>query len=75
MTRSTQPQKTMQNSSQQFANVEGAFAIVTEVPTGTALLVDDIVDSRWTITYIGSLLRQAGCEPVIPLALADSSGS
>lgn len=72
--RTTQPQKTMQNSAQQFANVYGAFAVVEPVPPGPALLLDDVVDSRWTITYVGSLLREAGCEAVIPLALSDSGG-
>ena len=73
--RATQQQKTMQNSAQQFANVYGAFAVVEPVPPGPALLLDDVVDSRWTITYVGSLLREAGCEAVIPLALTDSGGS
>ena len=73
-TRPTQPQKTMQNSAQQFANVDGAFVTVSPVPPGTVLLVDDVVDSRWTVTCVGSLLRRAGCESVIPLALADSGG-
>ena len=71
-TRPTQPQKTMENSAQQLANLEGAFSVVAPLPAGPALLVDDLVDSRWTMTYVGSLLRQAGCEAVLPLALADS---
>jgi ATP-dependent DNA helicase RecQ len=70
-----EPQKGMQNSSQQLANIQGAFAVAAEIPAGPALLVDDIVDSRWTMTYIGSLLRQAGCSSVTPLALADNGGS
>jgi ATP-dependent DNA helicase RecQ len=40
---------------------------------GPVLLVDDIVDSRWTMTVVAALLRQAGCGPVYPLALADTS--
>ena len=71
-TRPTRPQKTMENSAQQLANVEGAFSVAASLPTGPALLVDDLVDSRWTLTYVGSLLRAAGCEAVLPLALADS---
>jgi len=74
-TRPTRPQKSMQNSAQQLANIQGAFTIAPEIPVGPALLVDDMVDSRWTMTYIGSLLRQAGCPSVMPLALADSGGS
>ena len=36
------------------------------------LLVDDIVDSGWTMTIIAALLRQAGSGPVWPLALASA---
>lgn len=74
-TRTTHPQKTMQNSAQQFANVNGAFAVAEPVSPGPVFLLDDIVDSRWTLTYVGSLLREAGCEAVVPIALADSGGS
>lgn len=73
--RHTEPQKTMQNSAQQLANLRGAFSVAGELPSGPALLIDDIVDSRWTMTYVGSLLRQAGCEAVVPLALAASGQS
>ena len=38
-----------------------------------ALLVDDVVDSRWTITVIAALLRQAGSGPVYPVALASTA--
>ena len=71
-TRPTQPQKAMQNSAQQLANVEGAFSVAMSLPAGAALLIDDLVDSRWTMTYVGSSLGHAGCEAVLPLALADS---
>lgn len=37
------------------------------------ILVDDVVDSKWTLTVCGYLLMQAGCEQVVPFALADSS--
>ncbi len=73
--RPTEPQKTMQNSAQQYANVNGAFTVVTPTPKGTVLLVDDVVDSGWTLTHVGSLLRDAGCTSVIPIALAYSGGS
>ena len=33
-------------------------------------LVDDLVDSRWTLTVAGSLLREEGSGPVFPFALA-----
>lgn len=73
--RATEPQKTMENSAQQLANIEGAFEVINEPPRTPCLLVDDIVDSRWTLTYVGDLLRRSGCEAVIPVALADSGQS
>ncbi len=72
--RPTQPQKVMENSAQQVTNLTGAFVVATPlVQAGAVLLVDDIVDSRWTLTVVGSLLLQAGSGPVFPLALADSA--
>jgi ATP-dependent DNA helicase RecQ len=34
------------------------------------LLVDDLVNSGWTMTVAARLLRQAGARAVLPLALA-----
>jgi ATP-dependent DNA helicase RecQ len=34
------------------------------------LLVDDLADSRWTLTVAGRELRRAGAESVLPFALA-----
>ncbi|AWB87782.1 RecQ family ATP-dependent DNA helicase [Mycetocola zhujimingii] len=34
------------------------------------LLVDDLTDSRWTITVAGRVLRQAGASAVLPFTLA-----
>ena len=69
-----QPQKSMQNSAQQLRNVWGAFEIRGELPDGPVLLVDDIVDSRWTMTVIAAALQAAGSGPVLPFALADAQG-
>lgn len=71
-TRETEPQKLMQNTAQQYHNIQEAFRVTRQVPAGPVLLVDDIVDSRWTLTVIGGLLRQAGSGPVHPFALADA---
>jgi ATP-dependent DNA helicase RecQ len=69
-----QPQKTMENSVQQARNLDGAFAIVeNQCPREAVLVIDDIADSRWTLTVVGALLRQAGCPAVFPLVLADAS--
>jgi ATP-dependent DNA helicase RecQ len=68
------PQKEMQNSFMQAANLDGAFEIDTaQLPEGPVFLIDDMVDSRWTFTVIAALLRQAGCPAVFPLALAMTS--
>ena len=40
------------------------------LPPGPVLLVDDLVDSRWTITVAARELRIASGSPVLPLALA-----
>jgi ATP-dependent DNA helicase RecQ len=37
---------------------------------GPVLLVDDLVDSRWTVTVAGAVLRRAGAPGVLPFALA-----
>ena len=67
-------QKEMANSAQQTRNVEGSLAIVpAQLVNGPVLLVDDIVDSRWTFTIAATLLRANGCGPVHPFALADAS--
>ena len=39
---------------------------------GSVMLIDDIVDSRWTLTVAGRALRQAGAGAVIPLVLAQA---
>jgi ATP-dependent DNA helicase RecQ len=71
----TQRQRAMMNSWQQSNNLDGAFALVDgQVRPGPVLLIDDVVDSRWSMTVIGALLRQGGSGPVLPLALASTSG-
>ena len=42
------------------------------VPHGSVLLVDDMVDSRWTLTVSAWLLRGSGSGEVWPLALAQT---
>jgi ATP-dependent DNA helicase RecQ len=37
---------------------------------GPVLLVDDLVDSRWTLTVAGRELRRAGADAVLPFVLA-----
>ena len=68
-------QKTMENSTQQARNVDGSLALTKEaLPDGPLLLVDDMVDSRWTFTVAAWLLRSNGTGEVWPLALAQAGG-
>lgn len=67
------PQKGQENTAHQCRNLDGVFAVQGALPEGAALLVDDVVDSRWTLTVVAALLRQAGCNAVWPLALATSN--
>jgi len=66
-------QKKMENSYQQVKNLDGIFHITDQCMDGECLLVDDIVDSRWTFTVVSALLRQSGCSAVYPMALALNS--
>jgi ATP-dependent DNA helicase RecQ len=71
--RETPPQKTMQNSAQQLENIIDAFGVVPDaVSPDPVLLVDDIVDSRWSLTVCGVILVEAGSGPVHPVVLADA---
>jgi ATP-dependent DNA helicase RecQ len=70
-----QPQAVMQNSAQQLRNVWGAFEMRGAVPAEPVLLVDDLSDSRWTLTVVGRALRLAGSGPVWPFVLAQAVSS
>ena len=70
----TPAQKEMQNSFQQAHNLDGAFQIDQSlILAGPVLLFDDMVDSGWTFTVVGALLRQAGVSAILPVALAVTS--
>nr|WP_221377110.1 DEAD/DEAH box helicase [Actinoplanes polyasparticus] len=64
------------NSAQRVRALHDAFTVPPEVAaelravSGPVLLVDDLVDSGWTMTLAGRALRRAGAEGVLPLALA-----
>ena len=69
-TRETEPQKSMENSTQQVRNLLGAFSVARGILKAPVLLVDDVIDSGWTMTMIAALLRLKGSGPVFPFALA-----
>ncbi|MBM9463943.1 ATP-dependent DNA helicase RecQ [Aeromicrobium sp. YIM 150415] len=64
------------NSAFRLASVWGRFSVSPELAAavsaapGPVLLVDDLVDSRWTFTVAARALRQAGAPGVLPFALA-----
>ena len=64
------PQREMQNSAQQVANVRGQFEVTGSPPGAPVLLVDDVRYSGWTLATVGAQLRIAGAGRVYPLALS-----
>lgn len=66
------PQKSQQNRYHQCRNLDGAFAVGDIITNGPVLLVDDVVDSTWTMTVVAALLLKAGSGPVWPIALAST---
>ncbi|GAA1058404.1 ATP-dependent DNA helicase RecQ [Agromyces luteolus] len=59
------------NSAFRLAGVWNRFsADGLDVPAGGVLLVDDLADSRWTLTVAARELRRAGATDVLPFALA-----
>ena len=74
----TKPQKEMHNSPHQARNALMGFEVL-EIPEDCegkpCLLVDDVVDSGWTLAVIAELLAQAGSGPVLPVAFANTSSS
>jgi ATP-dependent DNA helicase RecQ len=69
------PQREMFNSELAAANAAAAFAALPEgIRPGPVLLIDDVVDSRWTIAMCAARLRRAGSGEVYPLALGSASG-
>ena len=71
--RPNEPQKMQENRFHQCRNLDGAFRIIGPIPEGPVLLVDDVVDSGWTLAVVAALMLQAGSGPVWPVALATAS--
>ncbi|WBB66304.1 DEAD/DEAH box helicase [Micromonospora sp. WMMD812] len=64
------------NSAQRVRALHDAFTVPPDLADalagldGPVLLVDDLVDSGWTMTLLTRALRRAGAPDVLPLALA-----
>jgi ATP-dependent DNA helicase RecQ len=71
--RDNEQQKLQRNSFHQCRNLDGVFAVSEGIPQGPVLLVDDMVDSAWTMTVVAALLLRSGSGPVSPVALASTS--
>lgn len=66
-------QKTRENSTFQYENANNSFSVKDAPVPEKLILVDDVVDSKWTLTVCGIKLIEQGCREVYPFALADSS--
>ncbi len=72
--RNTPQQKHMENSVKQAGNALGSFGTAPAGDvSGPVLLVDDMVDSGWSLTVCGVALREAGSGPVYPVVLAQTT--
>ena len=71
--RDTPPQKDMQNSVYQQNNLIDSLRVRPGNYSKMCILIDDMIDSGWTMTIAAAKLYQAGFELVIPAALADTS--
>ena len=54
--------------------VPGPLASAVASLSGPALVIDDRIDSGWTMTVAARLLREAGAPGVLPLVLAVTAG-
>ena len=64
---------TAANSAYRVAALDGAWERPEISADGPVLLVDDLVDTGWTMTMAAQLLRSAGAPEVLPFALASVS--
>jgi ATP-dependent DNA helicase RecQ len=71
------PEPRQQNSAQRlravWSRLEVPGPVASAVTGGPVLLVDDRIDTGWTMTVAAKLLRDAGAPAVLPLALATTS--
>ncbi|MFJ6216292.1 DEAD/DEAH box helicase [Streptomyces sp. NPDC092296] len=70
------PRGARSNSAQRLRALHDAFTVPPALAEalaaceGPVLLVDDLVDTGWTVTVAARLLRRAGARGVLPLVLA-----
>jgi ATP-dependent DNA helicase RecQ len=66
-------QKLMQNSTMQARNVYRTLEVKGKILDQPLLLIDDIIDSGWTLTMAGYILRKKGSGLVYPFTLANAA--
>lgn len=72
--KTTRPQKELENSAYQCKNAFDGFSVKEACTNRDILLIDDMVDSRWTLTVCGYMLREKGAGLVYPFAIASTTG-
>jgi ATP-dependent DNA helicase RecQ len=76
----TGPGPRRHNSAQRLRSLWDAFEVPEEIRTvisgldGPVLVVDDRIETGWTMTVAARLIREAGATAALPLALALSAG-
>jgi ATP-dependent DNA helicase RecQ len=68
------PAERRHNSAQRVRSLWTTFTVPFDVPDGPVLLVDDRIESGWTMTIAAKLVREAGASVVMPLVLAVTTG-
>ena len=71
--RSASRRETRWNGFDHSRNLDEAFGIAGHAPNRPVLLVDDVIDSGWTMTVAAAMLRRAGSGAVFPVALASAA--
>jgi len=62
------------NSSYQCQNAQMSYQIYKiQIKSDNIILIDNTVDSKWTLTVCGYLLLKSGFSHVYPFVLADTS--
>ena len=72
--KTTRPQKELENSAYQCQNAFEGFAVIRDCPDCNIILIDDMVDSRWTLTVCGYMLKKKGAGLIYPFAIASTAG-
>jgi len=70
----TRPQKELENSVYQCQNALEGVSVIEDCHNRDFILIDDMVDSKWTLTVCGYMLKERGAGSVYPFAIASTAG-